>query len=264
MMNEKMKAAVQYARKGLSVLPMAGKQPMIKFADSEPMTEEEVVNFWLTHPDANIAVRTTNFFVVDVDVHNGAQGIQSFKSIGHDEWFKDTLVARTASGGYHYFFLKPDGVNIRQSINFMDGIDIKAHVNNYVMIAPSEIDGKFYEFMNNKPIATPCKELIDFITKKQKLVETFKTELSYRNNSGSSKTTELFEMLVNGLGGEGGRNDTLTSLCGGLLFRNVKAESILKLALFANSNTADPLSEKEVFRTVESMIKKEIRKRGAE
>ena len=59
----------------------------------------------------------------------------------YNEWFKDTLVQRTASGGYHYFFMKPKAINITQAINFMDGIDIRAHVNNYVLMAPSQING---------------------------------------------------------------------------------------------------------------------------
>ena len=61
--------AVQYARKGLSVIPMIRKKPMIKFADKSPLTEEEIRKFWETHPYANIAVKTDRFFVFDVDVH---------------------------------------------------------------------------------------------------------------------------------------------------------------------------------------------------
>ena len=67
--------AVQYARKGLSVIPMIRKKPMIKFADKPPLTEEEIRKFWKTHPYANIAVKTDKFFVSDVDVHkDGANG----------------------------------------------------------------------------------------------------------------------------------------------------------------------------------------------
>ena len=56
--------ACQYARKGLSVIPMIRKKPMIKFADKPPLTEEEIRKFWKTHPYANIAVKTDKFFVL--------------------------------------------------------------------------------------------------------------------------------------------------------------------------------------------------------
>ena len=256
-----MKSAVSYARKGLSVVPMQGKKPMIKFANMDPMTEDEIIQFWSEYPNANIAVRTTSFFVIDVDVHNGARGIQSFKSIGHNEWFKDTLVQRTASGGYHYFFMKPKGINITQAINFMDGIDIKAHVNNYVLMAPSQINGNHYEFLNHKPIQTPCDGLIKLIQSRQKPI--YQMEDFGTINTEKTATTELFETIVNGLGDEGGRNDRLASFCGGLLFRNVEPIEVLKLAHIVNSNTLSPLDDKEVERTVESMVKKEIRRREA-
>ena len=85
--------AVQYACKGLSVIPMIRKKPMIKFAGKPPLTEEEIRKFWKTHPYANIAVKTDKFFVFDVDVHkDGANGVQTFKELNHPEWFKDTLV----------------------------------------------------------------------------------------------------------------------------------------------------------------------------
>lgn len=261
MENQLMKSAVSYARKGLSVVPMQGKKPMMKFADMKPMTEEEIIEFWSEYPSANIAIRTTSFFVIDVDVHSGAKGIQSFKSIGHDEWFKDTLVQRTASGGYHYFFMKPSGLNITQSINFMDGIDIKAHVNNYVLMAPSQINGNYYEFLNHKPIQTPCDELVRFIQSRQKPI--YQMADFGKLNTEKTATTELFETIVNGLGDEGGRNDRLASFCGGLLFRNVEPTEVLSLAHIANNNTLVPLDDTEVERTVESMVKKEIRRREA-
>ena len=56
----------------------------------------------------------------------------------------------------------------------------------------------------------------------------------------------------------------LAAFVGGLLFRAVDPETALKLAVIANHNTENPLSENEVLRTVESMIEKEERRRGLE
>ena len=46
---------------------------------------------------------------------------------------------------------------------------------------------------------------------------------------------------------------------GGLLSRSVEPNCILQLAETANNNSVEPLSHKELSRTVESMIKKHMR-----
>ena len=253
--------AVQYAHKGLSVIPMIRKKPMIKFADKPPLTEEEIRKFWKTHPYANIAVKTDKFFVFDVDVHkDGANGVQTFKELNHPEWFKDTLVQKTAHGGYQYFFLKPDNYKMTQIINFLPGIDIKAHQNNYVMIAPSIVDGVPYQWLNKKSIIKAPQGLIDLIKEKSKPVYTGGVDENYVID-GKTKTSELFEQIIKGFGLTGGRNNALAEFCGGLLFRNVDPEIVLELAKIANENTETSLPPKEVVTTVNSMIKKEIRRR---
>ena len=69
---------------------------------------------------------------------------------------------------------------------------------------------------------------------------------------------------MNGLGDTGRRNDTLTSFVGGLLYRGVDPAAAAKLALIANTNTTDSLPLNELERTVNSVIEKEIKRRGIE
>ena len=78
-----------------------------------------------------------------------------------------------------------------------------------------------------------------------------------------SKTAELFEQIVNGLGETGGRNMALASFVGGLLFRNVDSKVVYELSMQANEKTAKPLDSKEFDRTFDSMVKKEMRRRNA-
>lgn len=252
--------AVQYAHKGLSVIPMIRKRPLIKFADKPPLTENEIRKFWKTHPYANIAVKTDKFLVFDIDVHkDGANGIESFKKLNHNEWF-DTLCQKTAHGGYQYFFLKPENQKMTQVIGLLPGIDIKANDNNYVLLAPSIVDNKPYKWMNQKPIIKAPKGLLDLIKEKSKPTYEGGIDENYVIN-GKTKTTELFEQIVNGLGVTGGRNNALAEFCGGLLFRNVDPEIVYELAKIANDNTEMSLPPKELTSTVNSMIKKEIRRR---
>lgn len=252
--------AVQYAEKGFSVIPTIEKRPLVKFADRPALTPDEIKEFWTSHPYANIALKTEDFFVVDVDRHDdGDDGTLSIKNLNHPEWF-NTLCQRTAHNGYQFFFAKPKE-RISQNIGFLPGVDIKAHPNNYVVVAPSIIDGKAYEWLNHKPMTTPIEELIQLIEEKGKPKISDKKIESF-HPKGHTQTASLFEQIVQGLGPTGGRNDALAAFAGGLLFRNVDPECVLELARITNQRTQYSLSDNEVVTTVNSMVKKEIRRRG--
>lgn len=254
--------AKQYAEHGFSVIPTINKRPLIKFADREPLTPDEITKFWRTHPYANIALKTEQFFVVDVDRHEGgADGTESIKKLNHPEWFTNTLCQQTAHGGFQFFFKKP-AERITQNIGFLPGVDIKAHPNNYVVVAPSIIDGHCYEWLNKQPIQEPTEALVQLIESKSQPVMPDK-KLKKFEIKGKTQTSRLFEQIINGLGPTGGRNNALSAFAGGLLFRNVDPEVVYELARLANANTKDKLSEKEVFTTVQSMIKKDQRRREA-
>ncbi|GKQ42941.1 DNA primase [Companilactobacillus sp. RD055328] len=252
--------AVKYAERGMSVLPMLNKQPMIKFADKPPLTVAEIEEFWKLHPYAQIALRTTNFFVIDIDTKDahGSDGFKSIESIS-DDLLIDTLAQKTASGGKQLFYLKRNDIDVRQNIGWLDGVDVKAHINNYVMVAPSEFKNNQYEWLNKKPIATAPKELIKLINKREYNSDYDPTKVKF--SSEKTATSELFEQIVNGLGETGGRNNALASFIGGLLFRNVDVDITYQLAKQTNENTEKSLSIKEFDKTFDSMVKKEIRRR---
>ncbi|MQS43961.1 bifunctional DNA primase/polymerase [Companilactobacillus mishanensis] len=252
--------AVAYARKGLSVLPMLNKKPLIKFADQPPLTADEVKQTWKKYPFAQIGIRTTDFFVIDIDTKN-AHGKDGFKSIDeyeHKDLLIPTLEQETASGGRQLIYFKRKDIAVTQNIGWLPGVDVKAHVNNYIVIAPSEHRGKKYKWLNKNPIVTPSKELIELINKRDVSSETYDGESYSTEKTG---TSNLFEEIVNGLGETGGRNNALASFIGGLLFRNVEVETAYKLAQLANDNTDKSLPPKELERTFDSMVSKEIKRR---
>lgn len=252
--------AVAYANKGLSVLPMLNKKPLIKFADQPPLTEPEIRELWKKYPFAQIAIRTTDFFVIDIDTAD-AHGHDGFKSIDeyeHKDLLIPTLEQKTASGGRQLIYFKRNDIEVSQNIGWLPGVDVKAHVNNYIVIAPSTHKGKQYEWLNHNPIVTPSRELIELINCKPAGKQRYNGQ-TY--STDKTATSELFEEIVNGLGETGGRNNALASFIGGLLYRNVEVETAHQLALLANDNTEKSLSPNEFERTFESMVKKEIRRR---
>lgn len=266
--------ALKYQALGFAVVPInpRNKMPLQAFLDTPAMTKEEVEEAWTKWPNANIAVRTTNFFVIDIDRHGKHDGYQSLKNWKHLNLIEPTLQAKTASGGKHLFYFKRDDCPMSQMIGFLPGVDIKAHENNYVLVAPSATDKGQYEWDLEKSkeggtMVTPSKELIQAIKKQYQLTNGYDvTEEGLRqlrqdtfNTREKTMTTELFEIIAVGFGGEGGRNDKLARFVGGLLYRAVDDEHVLTLARLANNNSPDPLPEKELLRTVESMIKKDRR-----
>lgn len=254
--------AVAYAEKGLSVLPMLDKQPLITFANTAPLKPDEIRKLWKQFPYAQIAIRTTNFFVVDIDTKkaHGKDGFKSINEFEHKDLLIPTLEQETSTGGRQMIYFKRPEIEVRQHINWLPGVDVKAHVNNYIMIAPSERNGKKYKWLNHNPIVTPSKELIELINERPESISDYKPG-NYTFSEEKTATSELFEKIVNGLGETGGRNNALASFVGGLLFRNVEVETAYELAKQANNNTKKSLPPKEFERTFKSMVSKEINRR---
>ncbi|PNS34555.1 DNA primase, partial [Mesotoga sp. B105.6.4] len=95
--------AKTYAAHGFSVIPIVNKRPLVKFANRPALTKEEIDAIWTKHPTASIALQTREFLVIDVDRHEGGDGMESIKSLGHNEWFKSTLCEKTHSGGFNFY-----------------------------------------------------------------------------------------------------------------------------------------------------------------
>jgi hypothetical protein len=270
------KAALAYQKKGFSVIPISpsNKQPMIKFADKPAMTAQEIEDFWNQYPDSNIAVRTDKFFVIDVDLHGKHNGYDSLANWEHLNLITPTLQAKTASGGKHIFYFKHPDISMTQMIGFLPGVDVKAHPNNYVLVAPSKTPNGEYAWDLEKSkvgwtMVTASRALVMAI-KQEYLKKNNRSELDdiyyqIRNGAGKrNRTTEVFEMIVKGFGEEGSRNDTAAKFAGTLLARSVDPNCVLELAQIANNNSADPLSDRELSRTVDSMIQKHMRGGGSD
>ena len=256
--------ALSYSEHGFSVIPIgSNKRPLIKFADKPPLTNTEIREIWKKYPTANIALKTDKFFVIDVDRHNEEDGMKSIKALNHDEWFKNTLTERTAHNGFHFFFTKPKDIIIQQNIGFLPSVDLKAHENNYVVVAPSMLGDKSYKWLNREPMREPPQGLIELILEKQKEAIPVDDDLQGAYiTKDKTATAQLFEKIVDGLGETGGRNNALASFMGGLLFRGVDPNKAYQLATIANNNTEDKLSNDEVYKTCESMLDKEMRRRS--
>lgn len=106
------------------------------------------------------------------------------------------------------------------------------------------------------------EEIVAILQTSKKAKEPLNFTTDYSRGEFSSKTAKLFEQVVFGLGDKGGRNNALASFIGGLLMRGVDVDAVYLLAKIANHYTSDSLPMDEVDRTFESMVRKEMDRRG--
>lgn len=256
--------ALHYQKLGYSVIPIdkKSKRAITKFKD-KTFSENEIRRFWHEQPDANIAWRTTDFFVIDIDVSVTENGYESLREWELSQYIPKTLTATTPSGGKHIFLKKPKGIELSQDIRVKPGIDIKANKNNYVLVAPSNnAKGSYKWDKSTEEMAEAPSEIISILQTSKQPQEPMNFTTDYSRGEFSSKTAKLFEQVVFGLGDKGGRNNALASFVGGLLMRGVDVDATYLLAKIANHYTTDSLPADELDRTFESMVRKEMDRRG--
>ena len=257
--------ALGYARRGFDVVPLIPntKRPLQKFADRPPMTEQEIIEVWTKTPTANIALKTRDFFVIDIDVHGEKNGYQALKEWEHVRTIPRTSQVLTASGGKHLYFKKPVGFTMPQKVDFLDGVDIKFHVNNYVVAPPSVVNGAVYRWdmeksLENLAFAMATDELVEAI-KKTAGIEDKKNQYTgalsrFKSDAPKvSKVTQAVNECLKGLGGEGARNNTVASYTGKLISMGIEKEIVVLLVNVMNDKSPHPLSARELHTTIESM-----------
>lgn len=253
----KLHSAIDYAKNGFSVLPIHGKQPVIAFKDQPPLTVDEVRDYWTSDPDLNIAVKTTTFFVVDVDTAeaHGRDGIKSMQQLPKGT-INDTLTQRTASGGYQLFYVKPTHSHMQQIIGWRPGVDIKANSNNYVLVPPSTTSKGTYQWIDAEiSMQLPSDQLWRLINKRTSAW----TEQQGHAVTNKRWTGKVLDNIVAGVG-QGQRNDHLTRLCGQIIHAGAEKDTVLELMHFANQFNSPPLNDAEVNHIVESILREEISK----
>lgn len=164
--------AYAYAEENWHVFPVEprGKKPITQHGVMNATTEKEKISKWWSRvPDANIAVacgHVSGFFVLDVDVADGKQGLETLESLNINI---KTLTSRTGSGGMHLFYKMPrdESIVIKNRTNFLPGLDVRSN-NGYVVIPPSvHPSGNKYEWIRKvNPVKAPDK-LIELIIPKK-------------------------------------------------------------------------------------------------
>ncbi|WP_210136787.1 bifunctional DNA primase/polymerase [Staphylococcus sp. GDH8C109P] len=132
-------------KKNIQVIPLNQyKTPSVTFADIDVSDDFIEYHSSFYHQTHVLGVLTRGVWCIDIDVNHveGKNGFESLKVVPfYDEIVtnaQNTLVQTTPSGGKHIIFKKRDDVEYGQKIDYLPSIDIKAHNNNYFVLANSQ------------------------------------------------------------------------------------------------------------------------------
>jgi len=165
-------AAINYGTSGVPVFPCLNsedKRPLTANGFKDATTNaDQIEAWWRKWSSALIGLPTGNasgLFVIDIDVKHGNNGLETLAALEKEHGpLPETLTVRTWSGGEHRYFIYPRDIDLTKykplgnsSGRLGRGIDTRGE-GGYVIVPPSQIDGKFYEYINFgvKPAPLPA------------------------------------------------------------------------------------------------------------
>jgi len=240
--NPILQAALEYQRKGFSVIPVhtKSKKPCFtwKGFQKKSATEEQIKKWWGKRPKANIGIVTgevSGIVVVDIDKEE------------IPDWLPETLCSKT-SKGWHYYYKYDPTRPIHNNVQVLgENIDIRGE-GGYVVAPPSTHEsGEKYEWRNEFNIL----ELAEFPY--EIFSQTEEQKKSEKNDDGSKAKK---------VNREGSRNNATTKFIGSILKKidqslwdTVGWEEVKR---WNNEKNSPPLDEDELRTIWNSIKKKEI------
>ncbi len=160
-------AALALARQGYAVFPCRpnSKQPLHKGSFHDATVDEfQIEEWWDECLTANIAIypdgSNPRLAVLDVDVRDhGEDGRETLRKM--EEHFPVTKSVYTPGGGIHLYYSLPDGVTVQSSTRRLGpGLDVRSR-GGYVLVPPSVIDGKKYQWKDDNPVVPASNRFIE-------------------------------------------------------------------------------------------------------
>lgn len=237
MMNSVLAQANEYIDQGWSILPVkpSEKRPYMTnwLQYQHTRATKEMADSWFTSlTGAGVGMVTGRISgVVVLD-------IESYCSIPIDELLRrypTQMISRTGTGGYHLFYLYPNGVSkIANRVGIFEGADIRADGGFIVLPPTRHPNGKLYEWVKKGPLGVFPKALLDI--------------QSQPKAQGDGWITEALRGVS-----EGGRNDTCARLAGYFFRKGLNADIVEALLTEWNERNDPPLPMREIRTTIKSI-----------
>lgn len=237
MMNSVLAQANEYIDQGWSILPVkpSEKRPYMTnwLQYQHTRATKEMADSWFTSlTGAGVGMvtgRISGVVVLDVE---------SYCSIPIDELLRrypTRMISRTGTGGYHLFYLYPNGVSkIANRVGIFEGADIRADGGFIVLPPTRHPNGKLYEWVKKGPLGVFPKALLDI--------------QSQPKVQGDGWITEALRGVS-----EGGRNDACARLAGYFFHKGLNADIVEALLTEWNERNDPPLPMREIRTTIKSI-----------
>lgn len=255
--NSIMNAALEYASKGWSVIPISrDKQPLIKWknATREELTDPEAIkSWWKKYPSANVAIvtgkRSGGLVVIDLDIDDkkGIDGKDSLqKWCDENDMFclESCATVETGRGGQHLYFQSDN--DYHNQVGCLDGVDIRGEGG--CVVAPPSIHGS-----TRRTYSWDIEDDDVIVPKADSDVTFFLASMEMKNNSkepAEEKKNDFTKITK-----EGGRNNQLFKYLARLQGDGETNEAIKEYAhIYNKTHLIPPLDDEEVDRTIESVL----------
>lgn len=156
-MEGSIQSALVWAARGLRVFPIlpGTKKPRDKqFYDTATSDPAKIVELFAGATDYNVGVSTDDLLVVDVDRKNGIDGMPAFLEL---DFSLNTLVVRTPSGGFHFYYAARSTRNTAGKL--APGIDTRSH-HGYVLAPGSVTPEGAYSLDSDAPMAEAPESIL--------------------------------------------------------------------------------------------------------
>jgi len=157
-MNAIFKAALSYAKMNYPVFPCVPgkKQPLTRHGFKDATTDKsQIIEWWTKWPNANIGLPTAGMVVVDVDGSNNSWP----QDPDHYSDLYEAAISKTPSGGKHYIFRQPLGIECRSTSGRIAAkVDTRA-TGGYIVAVPSIVNEITYQYMEGNALNRPLAEL---------------------------------------------------------------------------------------------------------
>ena len=254
--NPIMNAALEYASRGWSVIPVSRtKQPLVKWKTS---TREELTNpdnireWWTKYPTANVAIvtgkRSGGLVVIDLDIDDqkGIDGRDSLqKWCDQNDMFclESSATVETGRGVKHLYFQSDNSYH--NQVGCLDGVDIRGEGG--IVVAPPSMHG------------TTKREYIWDIDEDEVTVPKADSDVVYflasMETKGNTPSGPVEKNDFTKVTKEGGRNNQLFKYLARLQKDGETDDAIREYAeIYNKTHLSPPLPDDEVARTVESVI----------
>lgn len=232
-----------------------GKHPIKTDWHTKPLrTGLDVDLWWARRPHCNIGIatgKTSGFIVLDIDPDKG--GWESYgriiKKYGR---IPRTLVSITGSGGRHVLFRHP-GQPVKNAVGCLPGIDIRGDGGQIVVPPSLHGSGMRYEW---HPDGHPARERLapmpDWMFEFLDLTKRAQRKANRQRTNGYGRSLDIAAIPTIE---DGGRNNTLCSIVGRLIWEAREDSEIFDLAIRINETRCKPpLPRREVERLVRSAL----------